>query len=108
MICNDCENGEAKWILERDDQYLLVCDACLKTAIQFEGEINLDFWLIELGDFQTIFNNVNRKLKYHKEMYGRAYSSMREFQERNTNQAKQIRQLKGRTGICTACGNVCV
>ena len=98
MICNDCGGGDVKWLLEREDQYLIVCDACLQEACQFEGEINLDFWLLELGDFQTIFDDVNRKIKYWKEMHLRSYASMREFQERNANQAKTIRELRGSGG----------
>lgn len=73
MKCVECREREVEWLLFWDTKYLLVCQGCLDSYIHIEGEINLDFWLLSLGDFQTIFNDVNRRLDYWRDMYERAY-----------------------------------
>jgi len=72
MKCNECEE-KAEWVMAWEEQYLLLCQGCLDSYASFEGEINLDFWLVALGDWQTVFNHVNSKIKYWKDMYARAY-----------------------------------
>lgn len=72
MKCNECPE-KAEWIMEWQEKYLLLCQGCLDSYVSFEGEINLDFWLMALGDWQIIFNHINSKIKYWQEMYQRAY-----------------------------------
>jgi hypothetical protein len=69
----DCEKYEAEWLLFWDGKYILMCQECLDSYIFFEGEVNLEFWHLPLGDLATIFAHVNRTVAYWKEMYERAY-----------------------------------
>ena len=74
MKCVECKNFEGDWLLFHSDKYLLICETCLQSYIQMEGEINLDFWYLKLGDWGTIFGDVNRRLEYWQHMYKKAYN----------------------------------
>lgn len=82
MICVSCNKNKAIWVLDDDivsNQFLLVCQDCLDEMIHEFGDIMLDYWSIELGDWKTVFDAVNRRIKYLRDMYIRALNG--EFQD---------------------------
>lgn len=71
-----------------DQKYLLLCKGCLDEYMYLEGEINLDSWYLPLGDFQTIFDDVNQRVAYWMEMYERAYKG--EFRSSTPTTKKEM------------------
>jgi len=65
MRCFECKKTEAEWVLIHDvsDQVLPLCQTCMDEWCHMEGEVNLDFFHLEM-DLFNFFNQINEILKF--------------------------------------------
>jgi len=80
MKCTSCERHDARWVLIDYDNIQLLCGICYQETCSMEGEINLDFYHINLG-WAPIFEHINRNLKYLDEKYGSLLKEYSKFKK---------------------------
>jgi hypothetical protein len=72
MKCKECEH-EAKWLIEDlapyDDLFLPLCEEDFQELREMEGEMNLDFDLIEGLSLEDLVIKANEKWKYMSKKY---------------------------------------
>ena len=96
MKCEDCVSknsaviGKAEFALVEYDFIKLLCKDCLDEYCHIEGEINLDFYHLEIG-LLAMFKRIDEVLKYHSEQYSRLlkeYSTLKKKIQSSDTTAK--------------------
>ncbi len=80
MKCTSCERHDARWVLVDYDNIQLLCGICYQEICSTEGEINLDFYHINLG-WAPIFEHINKNLKYRDEKYSSILKEYSKFKK---------------------------
>lgn len=76
MKCQDCVDKKAKhiykaeYVLVEYDFVRLLCQGCLDEYCYAEGEMNLDFFHLEL-DLERAFKRISENLKFVSNQYRR-------------------------------------
>lgn len=76
MKCEDCVAKESQFINKAEfalveyDFVKLLCQGCLQEYVQVEGEMNLDFYHLNIG-LRAMFKRIDEVLKYHDGQYSR-------------------------------------
>lgn len=85
--CHEC-NQEAKWLVEDqmpyDELFLPLCEEHFQELVQMEGEMNLDFNLIDNLGLDDLITKSNEKWKYMNQKYRNVlseWSKLKDAQE---------------------------
>jgi hypothetical protein len=87
MKCKECDK-EAKWLVidfdAFDELFTPLCEEHFQQILQMEGEVNLDFDLIDNLTIEEVMSMANEKWKYlsHK------YSNLLKLYSKKENETK--------------------
>ena len=90
MKCKECADKgterEAEWLvidqIPYEDLFLPLCGECFHELKEMEGEMNLDFELIENMDLEDIVRRVNEKWKFLVQKYKNTLQLVKEQKEK--------------------------
>jgi len=87
MKCHEC-NKEAKWIVidqpPYEELFIPLCEEHFQALREMEGELNIDFELIDNLSLEEVVAKSNEKWKYINKKYSKLlklYSEMKEEKE---------------------------
>lgn len=89
MKCEDCIDKKSKpinnaeYVLVDYDSLKLLCQSCLNEYCHIEGEMNLDFYSLNIG-LSSAFKRIDEILKYNGSRYShllREYSALKKLSE---------------------------